>query len=182
MTNNDACSHWFRKKNLFIALLTTSFIVAQATAALSAPPPPRGGGPGPGHSPGHSPGPRHGYGHSGPSPAAVFGTALGAIAIGTALSAAVSSAKQDPEPATTTIVIDPDSSAVTGGEIIVTSKTLNVRSGPGRQNSVVATVVSGNILQVIGNAPDWYYVRLSDGTSGWVMAKFTASLVNPADG
>lgn len=68
------------------------------------------------------------------------------------------------------------------GKIMVTSKRLNVRSGPGTHNSVVCTVYSGDTLQIVGNAPGWYYVRLPNGSSGWVMAKFTTPLAQPADG
>ncbi len=68
------------------------------------------------------------------------------------------------------------------GKVVVTAQRLNVRSGPGQENAVVGKVFSGDILQVIGNAPGWYYVRFADGTSGWVMANFTSSLARHADG
>ncbi len=296
MTNN-LCSHWFHKKNIFILLLAATFFVVQTTAALAGPPPPRGGGPGHGPRPVHhgGPGPGHGHGHGGPSPAAVIGTAIGAIAIGAAVGAAVNSAAPAPAPAPAPVpapvpapapvvvyqptpasavqappipygkvfsvlpagytalmasgqlyyyyagtfykltssgylVVRPPAGAViaslppgyttvqvgaisyfyyggayyrqlangfevvtdltavssgqqltNSGKIIVTSKKLNVRSGPSKQNSIVTTVFSGDILQVVGNAPGWYYVRISDDTSGWVMAQFTTP-AQPADG
>ena len=278
------------KKNFYIVLLAALFLFGQTVSAFPAPPPPRGGGPGHGGGPGpiHHGGPPS-HGHSGPSPGAVIGTAIGAIAIGAAVGAAMNSAAPAPAPAppptpvpvqatvpvavvnqpyttTTTlspiaygkvfsvlpvgytalmasgqlyyyyagtyykltpsgyVVVSPPPGAViaslpagcatvrvngtpyfsyagayyrrvangyevtpnpTGtisGKIIVTSKTLNVRSGPGKDNSVITTVFSGNILQIIGNAPGWYYVRLPDNTAGWIMAKFTSRIAQPADG
>jgi hypothetical protein len=85
------------------------------------------------------------------------------------------------------VVEDPTSSVASQpysgeGKVMVTSGSLNVRTGPGKDNSVGGTVFSGNILKVIGNAPGWYYIEFADGSTGWVMAKFTTPLGQPADG
>lgn len=67
-------------------------------------------------------------------------------------------------------------------KVAVTADRLNVRSGPGLEHPVIFQVSRGTVLNVYGNAPDWYYVRLPDGHFGWVMAKFAAALSPPAEG
>jgi uncharacterized protein YgiM (DUF1202 family) len=73
-------------------------------------------------------------------------------------------------------------SLVPVGRVVVIAKALNVRSGPGVENSVIYIVHSGNILHIIGSAPGWHYVQLPNGSFGWVMEKFTTPLVQPAEG
>lgn len=68
------------------------------------------------------------------------------------------------------------------GKVKVATKVLNVRVGPGVHNAIISKAHSNTILQIIGNAPGWYYVQLPDGTIGWVMAKFTVPLIAPSDG
>ncbi len=50
----------------------------------------------------------------------------------------------------------------------VTSAQVNVRSGPSTQYSVIATVVEGQIFKVLGKVNNWFKVRLSSGTVGYV--------------
>ncbi len=57
--------------------------------------------------------------------------------------------------------------------VMVQVSQLNVRHGPGRDFGVVTVVSQGARLVVYGTAPDWCYVRLPDGTFGWVMTRFT---------
>lgn len=68
------------------------------------------------------------------------------------------------------------------GKVVVTAKILNVRSIPGVEHQVITQVTQGMLLQVMGNAPDWYYVQLPNGTLGWVMKDFTDQQPLPADG
>ena len=70
----------------------------------------------------------------------------------------------------------------TSDNVKVITKVLNVRTGPGVENSIVFQVYANMLLQVIGNAEGWLYVQLPDGNKGWVMAKFTMSLKPHADG
>jgi len=58
--------------------------------------------------------------------------------------------------------------------VTVTADRLNVRSGPGTDNAVVAKLVAGTQVQVNGANADesWYRVTLSDGTSGWIVATY----------
>ncbi len=72
--------------------------------------------------------------------------------------------------------------AAVGESVTVTAHALNVRSGPGKNHPVLQQVYNTNILIVLGNAPDWFYVKLPSGKSGWVMSKFTAKMNPPANG
>ena len=66
--------------------------------------------------------------------------------------------------------------------VSVTANTLNVRSGPGANRSIIYQVYQGNILAIYGNAPGWLYVKLPSGKFGWVMQKFTVQVSPPASG
>ena len=65
-----------------------------------------------------------------------------------------------------------------GDQIRVTTALLNVRSGPGREHPVVRQVKRNDLLTVRSSSTDWYYVKLPDGSVGWVMVKYT-TLVKP---
>ncbi len=58
--------------------------------------------------------------------------------------------------------------------VVINTGNLNIRSGPGSQFSVVATVPGGTILDITGFAPDgvWYRVVGNFGT-GWLNSEFT---------
>ncbi|MFZ7126891.1 MAG: SH3 domain-containing protein [Desulfobacterales bacterium] len=60
------------------------------------------------------------------------------------------------------------------GQVAVTVGELNVRSGPGMNHSITGSARLGEILEVIGSAPGWLYVRTQSGWYGWVMAQFTS--------
>lgn len=78
------------------------------------------------------------------------------------------------QPTTTTIVTSGSSvsSYGTGSVVSVTANKLNVRSGPGLQHSISGLLYKGASLVVEGTAPDWVYVRLPDGSYGWVMSRY----------
>lgn len=59
------------------------------------------------------------------------------------------------------------------GSVAVDVPLLNVRSGPGLQFSVVGVVSQGQLLDIQGDAPGWYYVRGPHGSFGWVMDRLT---------
>ncbi len=86
------------------------------------------------------------------------------------------------EPPAAVEVRPPAVPTVVVGKITVTAKSLNVRSGPGVEHKVIRQISQGNTLQIIGSAPEWYYVQLPDSNFGWVMEKFTTSLALPAEG
>ena len=51
---------------------------------------------------------------------------------------------------------------------IVTSKILNVRSGPGLNNEVVVQAQYGELLKTLEKRGDWVRVERETGESGWV--------------
>ena len=57
----------------------------------------------------------------------------------------------------------------------IISATVNVRAEPTTDSAKVASVYMGDKLDYIGAEGDWYNVRLSDGTEGWV-ASFLAKV------
>jgi hypothetical protein len=61
-----------------------------------------------------------------------------------------------------------------GERVSITAQSLNVRSGPGRNHTVIAHLQYGTILVVRGYAPGWLYVELPHGRFGWIMRKFTS--------
>lgn len=71
---------------------------------------------------------------------------------------------------------------VIGGQVVVTSSMLNVRSGPGLQYYISTRVYYGDVLQVLHREIDWLYVQLPDGSQGWVMTRFTTPAGRRADG
>jgi uncharacterized protein YgiM (DUF1202 family) len=56
---------------------------------------------------------------------------------------------------------------------------LNVRSGPGLDEEVIGQVVLGEVLGVIGAAPEWLYVMTAEGRRGWVMTQYTQDVDGP---
>jgi uncharacterized protein YgiM (DUF1202 family) len=65
------------------------------------------------------------------------------------------------------------------GKVVVTAQELNVRRGPGYNHAISGYVVLGEALDVLGNAPGWYYVRTASGLNGWVMENYTAPQASP---
>lgn len=58
----------------------------------------------------------------------------------------------------------------------VATAALNVRSGPGIDRPIINQVLEGDVMEVKAIGTDWYYVKLQDETSGWVMKKYTTLL------
>lgn len=56
---------------------------------------------------------------------------------------------------------------------------LNVRSGPGFDTTITGQVLQGSILDVIGAAPEWLYVKTPAGQLGWVLTEFTIETEAP---
>jgi uncharacterized protein YgiM (DUF1202 family) len=72
--------------------------------------------------------------------------------------------------------------SVVSNKVVVTSNTLNVRSGPSFQHYIANRVYYGDVLQVLQREIDWVYVQLPDRSRGWVMTRFTASAGQRVDG
>ena len=73
-------------------------------------------------------------------------------------------------PVTDTPVTPPEGTAVG----VVNTGQLNVRSGPGTEYNVTASVYQGHTVQLLGRNTfsTWLKVRLFDGQEGWVNAKY----------
>ncbi|HLS06209.1 MAG TPA: SH3 domain-containing protein, partial [Wenzhouxiangella sp.] len=54
--------------------------------------------------------------------------------------------------------------------VVVSASSLNVRSGPSGDSSVVYSLSSGNIVNVLARAGSWVQVEDDQGRSGWVSA------------
>jgi len=54
-----------------------------------------------------------------------------------------------------------------------------VRTGPGSEHAIVATVGEGEILTVDAKTGAWYHVRLGDARSGWVHESLLEQYVDP---
>jgi hypothetical protein len=54
----------------------------------------------------------------------------------------------------------------------ISADRLNVRSGPGTTNAVVASAANGETVTILGEEGDWFKVELASGTVGWVAKKF----------
>lgn len=62
----------------------------------------------------------------------------------------------------------------TGPQYVVSAQTAaNVRSGPGTGNDVVASLPSGTLLEVTGEAQDgWYPIRSETGVEGYIKENY----------
>lgn len=57
----------------------------------------------------------------------------------------------------------------------VTGSTVNLRSGPGTSNGVVAQLTLGTEAEVIEEGSGWYHIRTADGAvDGWIFGKYLA--------
>lgn len=75
-----------------------------------------------------------------------------------------------------------DVTPTVGDQVSVTAQSLNVRSGPNTNHSVIAKIPRGTVMVVRGHSPGWLYVELGNGTFGWIMAGYTALLSQPSSG
>ncbi|NIS62137.1 MAG: SH3 domain-containing protein, partial [Proteobacteria bacterium] len=55
--------------------------------------------------------------------------------------------------------------------VSVKGSVVNIRSGPGTTNKVIAKVRRGDELEVMGETLSWYNVKLSSGVEGWIYKK-----------
>jgi outer membrane beta-barrel protein len=54
-----------------------------------------------------------------------------------------------------------------------------VRSGPGTQHAIVATVREGDVLTIDARSGAWYHLQLADTKSGWVHEDLLKTYVDP---
>lgn len=65
------------------------------------------------------------------------------------------------------------------GRVTITAQLLNVRSTPDVESNVTEQVQRGMLLDVIGAAPDWLYIKTRSGRYGWIMQQFTQTANGP---
>jgi uncharacterized protein YgiM (DUF1202 family) len=64
-------------------------------------------------------------------------------------------------------------------QVSITEKLVNVRSGPGLDTAVLDRAVAGQVVDVIGAAPEWLYIRTENGRYGWIMTRYTTEVASP---
>lgn len=67
-------------------------------------------------------------------------------------------------------------------ELLVTVDLLNVRSGPGLKFETVGQLTKHEVIRVEALRTDWVFVRLKDGTRGWIKTIYTTSIHSGAKG
>ena len=62
-----------------------------------------------------------------------------------------------------------------GQKVVVTASSLNVRSGPGTENSKIGTLSSGAVVEILEEKNGWYRISYEDGY-GWISAEYTMKI------
>ncbi|GEM_PF-987145 len=65
------------------------------------------------------------------------------------------------------------------GQVETTTYLLNVRSIPDQDAEIIDQLTEGSMLDVIGAAPEWLYIKTSSGQYGWIMKRYTRPDVGP---
>ncbi|MBI5844798.1 MAG: SH3 domain-containing protein [Deltaproteobacteria bacterium] len=65
-----------------------------------------------------------------------------------------------------------DRGILPGDKVRVAVDMLNVRTGPGREYPVVVVIYNNSILEIESGVPDWLFIRLPDGKTGWIMEQY----------
>lgn len=63
--------------------------------------------------------------------------------------------------------------------VTTTPVLLNIRSGPGLDTPITGQVTGGTVLDVIGAAPEWLYIKTGSGNYGWIMTQYTQNAQEP---
>ncbi len=68
-------------------------------------------------------------------------------------------------------------SSVLWGQTVmyVTDVKLTVRTGPGNDRKIIATVSAGQRAEVLEQGSEWSKVKLTDGKEGWMLTRYLAS-------
>lgn len=75
-------------------------------------------------------------------------------------------------PTTTTPTTTTPSTSNTSTTLTVTGNTLRVRTGPGTNYEVVASLSKGEKVTKLGVEGDWYRVQTSDGKTGYISSQY----------
>ena len=65
------------------------------------------------------------------------------------------------------------------GQVETTAYLLNVRSIPDKNGEITDQLQEGSVLDVIGAAPDWLYIKTVNGEYGWIMEQYTRPARSP---
>ncbi len=81
--------------------------------------------------------------------------------------------KEEPvsEPTRQEVEQTPEFISPSGKMVSVNSSVVNIRSGPGMKNKVIAKVKRRDEVEVLGEIGSWYNVKLSNGVEGWIYKK-----------
>jgi SH3 domain protein len=52
-----------------------------------------------------------------------------------------------------------------------------IRQGPGSQHKILETLMSGDMVELVEQGPEWSKVRLSDGREGWAPTRFLTTQI-----
>jgi hypothetical protein len=64
-------------------------------------------------------------------------------------------------------------------QVKIIAKIVNIRSGPGLENTVINQAHRDETVDVIGVSPDWLYVKTQEGQYGWLMTQYTLEVDRP---
>ncbi len=53
-------------------------------------------------------------------------------------------------------------------KLYVINGSVNIRSGPGKENAAIASEKKGQLIKVYGKKDDWYYTKLKNGKDGYI--------------
>ncbi len=64
-------------------------------------------------------------------------------------------------------------------QVETTAYLLNVRSIPDQDADITNQLQQGTVLDVIGAAPEWLYIKTASGQYGWIMKQYTRPHQHP---
>ena len=64
-------------------------------------------------------------------------------------------------------------------QVKIIAKIVNIRSGPGLNNTVINQAHRDQTVDVISVSPDWLYVKTQEGQYGWLMTQYTLEVDRP---
>lgn len=64
-------------------------------------------------------------------------------------------------------------------QVETTPQLLNVRSTPYANGNITGQLQKGTLLDVLGAAPEWLYIKTHTGKYGWIMSRYTRPANRP---
>lgn len=59
------------------------------------------------------------------------------------------------------------------GEITVTARSVNIRSGPGTNYAIIGGTQAGDTYNIVKTSDKWYQINLGNGSTGWIAGWLT---------